>query len=360
MVVLNLAATLAAAFTVLGCSGLDARRVPLEERLSGTDKHYHGFRYYLSRPYLVVSERVDIVTTQQLARIVHLERKFASPAGEQTVVEYVLETINEQGKSEYFSMTGQPIDVPEDVRRTADVLSFEAAVSFFSTQVLDQSFSTLDQKPPPSGQPATPPKPVETTKPPPTSSGAPQTSSLQDLTLKNPPGGPAAPAAVVKQDGKPVDKLQLVFLPDFEEQMAVDHTTILAKSKISMAFRDGWQLKSVSGNFDNTDVPVRILQTIKNAISAAGAVENKRLQLAGSAADASGTGGGPGSKDQTVRTRSIGLYVSISRTLYIEPGIYRLNKPQEQQGEVSHGAGLLTDLGLTPLEETKVQLKMKN
>ena len=43
---------------VPGCAGLEARRVPVSERLAGKDTCYHGFRYYLSRPYLVVGGRV--------------------------------------------------------------------------------------------------------------------------------------------------------------------------------------------------------------------------------------------------------------------------------------------------------------
>ena len=41
-------------FLTLGCAGLEAHRVPLPKRMSGEDAHIHGFRYYLSRPYLVV------------------------------------------------------------------------------------------------------------------------------------------------------------------------------------------------------------------------------------------------------------------------------------------------------------------
>src|SRR5262249_11116543 len=43
-----------------GCANLTARKVPLDARLSGKDRKYNGFRYYLPRPYLVVSERVCV------------------------------------------------------------------------------------------------------------------------------------------------------------------------------------------------------------------------------------------------------------------------------------------------------------
>src|SRR5207253_114500 len=111
--------------------------------------------------------------------------------------------------------------------------------------------------------------------------------ALLNLAIKGDTGkADSPPAKPLKEDT--LADVQVVYLPDFEEQMSVEHVSVLSKSKIGLAFRDGWQLRSVTGNFDATDVPVQILKTVQNAIKAAGAVEGKRLELAGQAADASG------------------------------------------------------------------------
>src|ERR1700687_529551 len=91
----------------LGCGGLEARRGPVEKRLAGKDTCYDGFRYYLSRPYLVVSARVDVVTTTQKARIVLLKGARADPVCH-VFQSVFLEAIDEHGCPTYFDLYGRP------------------------------------------------------------------------------------------------------------------------------------------------------------------------------------------------------------------------------------------------------------
>ena len=50
----------------IGCANLVAKKVPVEKRIDGCDTHMKGFRYYLNRPYFVVTDRVPIATRKTL------------------------------------------------------------------------------------------------------------------------------------------------------------------------------------------------------------------------------------------------------------------------------------------------------
>src|SRR5262245_25482319 len=52
---------LAGAFLLAGCANVCVKKVPVADRIAGTDRQ-HGFRYYLTRPYVVVKERVPLAT----------------------------------------------------------------------------------------------------------------------------------------------------------------------------------------------------------------------------------------------------------------------------------------------------------
>src|SRR5262249_16381422 len=54
------------AMTVFGCAELRVHKVTLERRACQTDHQIKGFRYYLSRPYVVVKKRVPVSTDEQL------------------------------------------------------------------------------------------------------------------------------------------------------------------------------------------------------------------------------------------------------------------------------------------------------
>ncbi|HLJ97543.1 MAG TPA: hypothetical protein VKU02_30565 [Gemmataceae bacterium] len=46
-----------------GCANVKVQKVDLQDRMYGTDTRVKGFRYYLTRPYLVISSRIDVTTT---------------------------------------------------------------------------------------------------------------------------------------------------------------------------------------------------------------------------------------------------------------------------------------------------------
>src|SRR5262249_45645942 len=112
---------------------------------------------------------------------------------------------------------------------------------------------------------------------------------------------------------------------------------------------DGWQLTDVSGQFDSTAVPLEILNFIDAAIDSA-----KSVALAGVDREAKILGGAdiPG----PALTRERTLYRVITST-YLKPGVYRVNKPWEMEGDHPlGGCGLLAKMGLATFEASRVEI----
>lgn len=336
---------LAVGTALVGCAGLEAKKVPLEERHACRDQHHHGFRYYLSRPYLVVSQRVDVVTTYEAARIGYVaknEKPVTEPCGQ---VKTVLEGIDTEGCRRLYDMSGRLL--PADMQNLT-LLPFERpnkATPNTTTGGTGQATTATGTAPPATGTPAAPgfppvPAPMGAATSPPAVSGE----------EPNTGGGGNNGGSV---DGE--DTLSIIFLPDFEEQMTVRSKNVLAHTKFSLQFQDGWQLKSVAGNHDSTVVPVQILNTIRNAISAAGGVEERRLQLTGQPPVKP-----PSAEDQENKARNKAAVPTVTtrivRTTYIEPGMYRLRKASEQAAATQSGLGILSDLGIPVLEEVRVEV----
>jgi hypothetical protein len=160
----------------------------------------------------------------------------------------------------------------------------------------------------------------------------------------------ANPAAPVPPAGGGVDtsqNLQVVLLPDFEEQYAISNCNVLAKTTYDLSFNNG-MLSEAAGTFNAVTVPVRILQSVQNALgSKSDTVKNSvdSLPIPGTPAT------GPNApKFQAVDPETIYFVVHES---YLEPGLYRIQKSWERcAAEAAYGvspdraAGLLTEMGI--------------
>lgn len=346
-----------------GCSGLEAQRVPLSKRLEGKDDCVHGFRYYLSRPYLVVSKPVEVATGDTLAILTEVSDEPGT---------FYLAGKNAEGRKVLFDTAGHPLP-PTDAAylRVLKPVSLEAAGIALS--ITPQAPATVKEKekekekekkdnlpvaPEPKPSPSTPgPKPsLDPINP---GSAHQLNAAARDATRfgvrADPAGGSKEdpPADPPKAAEEPDYGMKIIYLPDFEEQMAVRHHNFAAKADIHLSFADGWQLRTVNGSFDSTDLPIKILDTIRKAISAAGAVETKRLQLLGGGETAADPANDLAAFDQVAVVVPVRVRVRHSR--YIEPGLYRLQKPGEAAG-AGCGAGLLADLGVPVIDEVKVLL----
>jgi hypothetical protein len=284
----------------------------------------------------VVSDRLVVAQTHQVARIVYnpdAESRFDDCGLTNTL----LQTIDVQGCKAYYDMSGRPTSVASTKDPVPVVV--EAPPAPARAEDADPAGGKPAAKPPTGKEPVVPP------------SSAPSTITFT-VGLDGKPVVKAAP-----KSPSAVDRLTVVYLPDFEEQMVVKHENVLAHGKFAIAFRDGWELKSVGGSFDATDVPVQILNTVRNAISAAGAVEEKRAGGGGAGTNPAPAAGGAGKAGVARSTdEMVHAFVVITRTLYIDPGIYRLQKAAERDGEPPTGHGLLLNLGIPAHEEIQVQL----
>lgn len=319
-----------------GCANLEARKVPLDKRLEGRDHHIGGFRYYLSRPYLVVNERICVTKVQEEATLGELQ---PNPDPASTTPAFILKGMTPTGGTIYYTLDGQTWGhaLPEGVAFKAT--PFEAVQPKAKAKLPDLKGD--DKK--------TPEKKIDDKKPDPAVKEEPKIIPPKKL----PDGVTELPAYSTKyrvsqgyaeDTGTAAPALQIIHLPDFEEQMAVKSVNVLSKSKFSLVFADGWQLRLVKGKHDSTEVPVAILDLIRSAISAAADVEEQRLK----------TRPQPKTKEELAHEVRL-TRVLITRCTFIEPGVYRLQKPAEM-AEPCSGLGLLGDLGIPLQSDVRVHL----
>jgi hypothetical protein len=332
--------------TATGCANLEARKVPLADRLNSTDDKYKGFRYYLSRPYLVVSRRVCL--GQQIVAGKLMQNK---------ANEYFIETVNDAGGPRYVDLHGGD--------RTREVAADDSLVYVtYPAPPPDASSGGGAGKTPTAavgkgggaaGIVVTPPTPPQ---------GTPEQKKDVDITatpltpaqVKQMIADASAPAGSPKADDTTPSAFQFVMLPDFEEQMAVKDRNFAAKGKYELKFADGWQLRSVGGSWDATEVAVRALQVLSDAVSATAAVRQEQLNKLPVVKKQTDLA------DQAARAKQV-FVVRVWGT-YVEPGVYRLQKASEKQAAPAAPeaapecpvAGILSDLGLPTVTDAQTYL----
>ncbi|MCI0637992.1 MAG: hypothetical protein L0Y72_23540 [Gemmataceae bacterium] len=315
-----------------GCANIDVRKVPVDKRIADQDYKIRGFRYYLSRPYIVIKEKIPLGAIEEEVRLVEVK------AGE-----YLLQSLTSKSNGHFklYKLDGserpngvkvQPVQVvPKQETKTpkgtnGNKKSEEKSekkklpVKPGDPEVLDPIILKL-------GGPKIPERPgmTEITKP----------------TLNGGAADDAADLALLKK------RIQVVMLPDFEEQYAVQNRNFAAKGEYDLAFADGWQLDSVAGSWNSTEVPIKALVTLQGFIT--NFVKLKKAAL--------------GVKSLEVTPPTLGTRLFLTRSFYIEPGIYRLQKSWERVAAVNgdtsseHANGLLSELGLTIAEELSVKSK---
>jgi hypothetical protein len=371
MEVIRRGLALCCALPLVGCANMEVKKVPVETRLSGAD-HQRGFRYYLSRPYFVVKERVNIRTDYELARMVTLRQVqldgkpvpgTALALGYQAIVPDLC-----TGAQRLFAHNGNALRVAKPG---------EAGWSVAGVVKAD------DLKP--SQPPAPKQNPPKDTKTPAEQSRAGQATEIVPVSLGLPgspsglnpagtpvgrgnlstnvlPSGPRVDINVpLSTAGKTSDTtvptaFQVVFLPDFEEQYAIKNCNILAYSKYELHFADGWQLLNAQGSYDSTAIAVAFIKSVGNAITQLANLKTTALgQLAAKSPGAA--------RDLAMKSFKEGeVVVLIGRQMYIEPGMYKLLKSWERDTtdgsppcHVS-GNGVLADMGIPVTEDVKIRL----
>jgi hypothetical protein len=283
--------------------------------MSGADKTIQGFRYYLPRPYLVVPQRLDLAVQQVPAELVEDQ----SITGRPDPPVYLLGR-DEQGQPILYDLSGAPAADQAPLQRGK----------------LKPVFGTTTQ--------LHEPRPWRETEPAPRGADSSSPPGIPGLKAASPPPEEAKGRPATDARAAAVQQLRIVYLPDFEQQMAVRPHNVLAKNEFSLTFGDGWQLTSVNSTSDATDVPIQLLGTISKMIgqtAQAAALPSAATHI----------------KDDLEHPSSRGttIHVSIVRTRFIAPGIYRLNKPSPSAGPPS-SLTLLSSLGVPLESETTVRM----
>lgn len=385
---------------VVGCSNLVVKKVPVEKRIEGRDHHVKGFRYYLNRPYFAVTERVLVATRKtlvwvefdeqglnpkllipahhgQVARTVRLSDlkvagnetgavRAVTPAELERLKRAVVARRDEQLAKTQLA-PGEPAVPPPPApplqQAVAPAGSPPNAVTLPEGAMVQVPPGTRLELPANANVQITPPPPLVVPAPVPAEAelgaGAmlPGAAALQaapmgamaetpDTTqypLLTPTTAPApAPLAT--------GPIQVVFLPDFDEQYVIKSKNMLAKSAFSLAFAADSTLSEVQGEHDATTLTISLLQQVQGAIDAAKGIFGAPASPASSSSSVTSA--------KTAATKAAGAKEALPRkptaayflveTCYIRPGLYRLNKPWEMTGPDAFppGAGLLTKLGL--------------
>jgi hypothetical protein len=298
---------------LVGCANISAKKVPVEERMAGADKE-QGFRYYVPRPYVVVAKAIPFATTTEEAILIDVIPKSGNTA------QLGLKVKSAEPGLPYrlYDRAGNPLNPDE-----------------WTEGKTHTRMVPLKPEPAPLPEPKSPSTP------------APMLFAVTDAA-----GGGGS-------GDKPPDVpgLQVVMLPDFEEQLAIQNHTIAAHSTYDLHFNDGWQLDSVNGSWDATQVPIRVLQSITKLIKAAEALQ---LQAIGTPSGPSVPQTPPPHPSPNIKLVPVPTTVLITREYYLEPGIYRIQKSWERQPghieSVNKACGLLTEMGLEVRQRMKFDL----
>jgi hypothetical protein len=340
--------------------------VPVADRIAGCDKQV-GFRYYLNRPYLVVKEPILVMERKSLVRVdisplapksegakvlapnSIMEGRVTfldGPRSGQGVLLSELQMEN-PGSGEFRQVTPTELETIQDrIRSAAGLPNDPTMVACHRSSV----------------SPPGPPTVIIQNELPQSdagfiaavSQGAQAGAALVALS-------DTAEAALTMPDKIATSDptvlkgvMEIIYLPDLDEQYVIKSTNILAKSAFGLAFKNGTELVEVQGEHDSTTVAISLLGLIQGAISAAAGVEEQRLSQQSKSVHS-----GPGAAKLALA--DLGANASAGSPIWqvvervsIKPGVYRLNKPWEIEGgpELQPcGCGLLAKLGLPTVTE---------
>jgi hypothetical protein len=322
----------AASAASLGCANVKVNKVSVEDRLSGNDLNVKGFRYYLNRPYVVVGRQISagtiyvpVIPVKQIAAIQKPSPAKTAPPADEKYLRFLAAVSDDenQGSFRVYDSEGHWVDTvphgqyaygPVQITPPDPPAKPPAGMAFAANQPPTNNPGTTDQK---------------TTTPP----------------------------------TQPADAIQVLFLPDFEEQYAIYNKNCQAKTKYKYTFNNGTELVSMAGSYNSTDVPVMLVETVGQLLQAAGQIAMTAVQPASALTHAAAPSGrhnfaADGTKDLT-NANPIMYYLKIEQVL--EPGIYRVQKSWEQVAHTPVGglsppqfACLFADIGLEIREVTSI------
>ena len=346
-------AFLASAVVLTGCANLEVRRVPTGERAAGCDKQ-EGFRYYLNRPYVVVKEPILVMERRTLVKVDGVSLK-GGPEKVPPAKDVRMTFVDGPRAGQTFRLGDLPVEnpgsngvrlvSPQELQTIQDrvkamaapsdivAASFRPSVNPAPTVIVNNEIAPAND-----GFFAAAAQSVP--------SGTPMAafSDIAEASLTMPDKLAVSDPTVLK------GAIDIIYLPDLDEQYVVKSKNCLAKSAFGLAFKNGTELVEVQGEHDTTTVALSFLNLLQTAIGAASGIEQQRaanqaksLQTGSSSAKAA-----LADLEAEARQSKVAVWQMVER-VSIKPGIYRLNKPWENSDDPGlHpvGCGLLAKLGL--------------
>jgi hypothetical protein len=338
----------------VGCACLEVKKVSEEKRQAGSD-HVKGFRYYLSRPYVVVQAPILVCESSTLYVVSDRPEHLTVPPAEDKT---------RPGKPPEL---GQEkilrINPASGAFESVSDVELAALRKMASSAAAGQAAARAEPPPPlliapgPGGLSAAGAAADAAADATAAVAAQGQARSRAD-SASNGGGSPniptfsSDPTLTERKTAQLNGNIQVVFLPDLDEQYAVHNCNVLSKSAYALYFRDGWQLSDVTGEFDSTAVPLEILNFIDKAIESA-----KGVALAGVDRQARILGAADVGVTKVPALRGGATVYRLVTSTYLKPGVYRVNKPWEINGEhPADGCGLLAKMGLATFDTARVEM----
>jgi len=263
--------------TLAGCAGLDYTKVPTPTQYSNwTDENQHkadtmkGVRYYLPRPFLHLKESIPIA--QRVAFIsFHLDSQQGA---------YVLD-LPENAPTWVTGVAPKKISITQALAATLAKTQVATATPQAGSPGAEMGRSGAEAPAPPS-------------------------------TLKATTGfiNQSDPVTALSA------KMDVVYLPDFEEQYVIRPRTGLGKAQIETRLRNGWAAEVFSQDVDNSQVIPYVIKQVEQASEAAAGIVTTWMPAA--------MGLPPGTSPAT-----------LLELMGIQPGVARM-----QAGAVDEAAGV--------------------
>jgi hypothetical protein len=333
-----------------GCADLQVRKIDPVQREHGLDTHVKGFRYYLSRPYVVVKNWVPVSEHVSLLVLKGDDAKQLYGRSVGTIDHRRIE------KLDATAATLRPVTDSEWSALKAGIAKGAVTPVAYhrpaaSPPVVNTETNITLPATVPAGETAV--RDV---------AGYFDASSSSNDSSRNAATGPGllpdTNLPTTEDTTKTVNltgDIDVVFLPDLDEEYAVHNRNFLGQSTYALNFRDGWQLSSVNGEFDSTTVAIEVLNTIDSAVNAAKDIATAGIGGATPAA-AKGAAATQAIDERMATDRNLVIAEVVTQT-YIKPGFYRVNKPWELEGERGElvGCGLLMKMGIETVTITTVR-----
>lgn len=318
---------------VCGCAKLEVTKITPSQRALGCADCVKGMRYYMSRPYVSIKRPILVVSTSEL----YLAHPDGTPVDDELNGQSQ-PSLKLQRKIGNGSRPGGA-NAQDAGGRTADTSSRSSETASRSSAV--RADAAQDSAP---------------------GGDSNETNVVSEVSggigTAGVPLKPQAPPEASAEGNQPVDvsaDIEIIYLPDFDEQYAMQGRNCFSKQTYGVRFEEGWKLTGVNVETDSTPTPIEFLNLINKAIQAARNLGVTSIDPNASPLPLTGVSDAANIAaevtHQNADKEGLVLYEFVTET-HIKPGIYRINKPWETGGMTNVETGLLGQLGLPTIVRT--------